>query len=165
MDVSISYQKQLIDIKEKYRRAGQEWPATNRMIAEWAVRKKLYETPEHETVSSCARDLSNAFGSDTRVNSASASVRTMAAAPRLVIDDDQKTRQLWFWDDVDTVSHEHMVASFQARRNQGRADIRKLQDDIEDYNQNRLKKGYNVINMSFNFDELNADELTSEEVA
>lgn len=163
--MSISFQQQMIAIKERYQQAGQEWPATNRMIAEWAVREKLYETPQSETVGACARDLSDAFGSDTRVNSQGKAVRTMAAAPRLVVDDDQKTRQLWFWDDVDTASHQHMLASFQSRRHQSRADIRKLQDDIEDYNQNRLKKGRNKIDMSFNFDELDSDEETQDAVA
>lgn len=56
-----TYTGQLQKIVDKYIEAGEEWPATTRQMAAWAVREKLWEPHPASVVSQCAEALTNAM--------------------------------------------------------------------------------------------------------
>ncbi len=153
-----SMQEAMCDIVEQYQREGNEWPATKRMIAEWAVANRCYELPLQETIDACIRDLGSTLSNDQITDPQGRSVRRFIAAKKIRVTEAGMSEQQWFWDDVRTATHEHVVAGFESRREAARRDVRKLQIELESYNANLLKAGYEPIDMTFDFNELDDDE-------
>lgn len=48
-------------LKPKYRKAGQQWPASAIMVAEWAIREGLWEPHPRSVLRQCAREIADAF--------------------------------------------------------------------------------------------------------
>ncbi len=147
-----SYNQQMIDLKEKYKSAGQKWPARAREVAAWAVYEGHWDQQPKQKIDACAREMAEAFRKNARTDpQGRLRVRTMSAAPRTVINDDGKPEQIWFWDEVDTASHEHNLAAFRARHRDGKEGACSLQNDIASFNENHLQADRSPIEFDFDF--------------
>ena len=49
----MSYQEQMLKLIDKYRDAGQKWPAESAEIATWAIHKKLYAPHPEDIIKQC----------------------------------------------------------------------------------------------------------------
>jgi len=157
-------QDQMLDLVEQYRREGNEWPATKRMIAEWAVANGHYELAHSTSVNACITDLASVLANEEVTDKQGRRVRRFIAAMKMAVDEEGKVSQQWLWDDIRTAGHDHVVSGFRLRRNQARNDVRKLQIELDSYNENLLPEGYERIELSFNFEEEDDDEAVAEAI-
>jgi hypothetical protein len=141
-------------ILDEYEAAGNPWPPIAKEVAKWAVATNRYDVDAKAKVTACAKDLAEAFGSDHFIDGSGRKVRRMAVAPRVVIDDDGKKITRYEWDHVHSATPEHMLQSFRMRYKQCKGDVRQLKNDIEFYNENCLRDGYEQICFDFDFNEI-----------
>jgi len=136
----MNYNEQMQKIVDKYRDAGETWPATTREIAAWAIRNKQWDAHGSEMISICAEHLARAMREEYIKDPQGRTVRTKHAA---------RMHQAVFWDDIRTASREHMQVAFQQRRQQIVGDCRQLKLDVDSYNEN--KNDGKSIQMVFDF--------------
>lgn len=127
-----TYAQQMQTIVSKYQKAGNEWPATARQIAAWAVRNKLWEPHIERVVSQCSEDLARAMREEYIKDAQGRTIRAKHAA-RLKKDGEQQV----LWADIRTAPREHMEIAFQQRRGQIVGDCWQLKRDVDSYNQNQ----------------------------
>lgn len=123
-----TYNEQLQRIVNKYIQAGEEWPATVRQIAAWAVREKLWQPHPASLVSQCAEALSNAMREEYIVDAQGRTVRAKHAA---------RIEQEVLWADIRTAPRQHMEIAFKQRRRAILGDCRQLKLDVDSFNENR----------------------------
>ena len=127
-----NFTKQLQRITDRYREAGQPWPATAREIARWAILKNLWQPSHSDLINQCADQLARAMREEYYIDPQGRSVRTKHAA---------KIRRngelVGLWDDIRTADREYMAIAFQQRRQQTVGDCRQLKTDVDSYNENR----------------------------
>lgn len=133
------------EIVDRYREAGQEWPAPKNQIAAWTIRQGLWRPSRESLISQCADELAEAMRVEYYVDPQGRTVRTKHAAP-VKIHGDQLT---YLWDDIRTAPPEHMKLAIQVRRNQIVGDCRQLKNDVDSYNEN--KKPSTPIQMILDF--------------
>jgi len=138
--MSIAYREQLQTIVTKYIEAGEEWPATTRQIAGWAVRENFWAPHPSSIISQCAEELSHAMRDEYIVDPQGRSVRAKHAA---------RVEQAVLWGDIRTAPRLHMEIAFKQRRQQIVGDCRQLKADVDSFNDNRSPE--RPIQMSFNF--------------
>ena len=136
----MSYNEQMQKIVDKYRDAGEIWPATTREIAAWAIRNKQWDEHGAEMISICAEHLARAMREEYIKEPQGRTVRAKHAA---------RICQTMLWDDIRTASREHMKVAFQQRRQQIVGDCRQLKLDVDSYNEN--KNDGKPIQMVFDF--------------
>ncbi len=127
-----TYGDQMRAIAERYREAGQRWPATMRQVAAWAIREKLWAPQPSALIDRCADELARALREDYIEDAQGRRVRAKHAA-RVHEDGEQKT----LWDDIRTASRKHMVVALQQRRQQVVGDCWQLKMDADSYNENK----------------------------
>lgn len=149
---------ELLEIRDKYRKAGQPWPATAYEIAEWAVSKKLFDIPIAQKAKILRKHLAEAFRKDECLSPSGERIRSMIAFPKMTANGDGKPSQKMFWDDIRTADHANRLAAFRYRYKQGRCDIRKLQKEIHVVNTEFLRKGESPIQFDFDFNKAHDDE-------
>ncbi len=153
-----TYNEQLQRIVDRYRDAGQAWPASARQIAAWAVRERLWMPQPSALIGRCAEDLARAMREEYIVDPQGRSVRAKHAA-RMT----QDGEQLVLWADIRTAERQHMEIAFQQRRQQIVGDCRQLKADADSYNENISTE--RPIQMVFDFtqdlDELEAMEAVT----
>jgi hypothetical protein len=135
-----TYNEQLQRIVTEYIEAGEEWPATARQIAAWAVREKLWTPHPSSLVNQCAEDIAQAMREEYMVDPQGRKVRAKHAA---------RVEQGVLWADIRTASPDHMEIAFKQRRRQILGDCRQLKDDVDSFNENRISA--EPIQMSFDF--------------
>ena len=135
-----TYNEQLQTVVTKYIEAGEEWPATVRQIASWAVREKLWAPHPSSLVNQCAEDLAQAMRDEYIVDPQGRKVRAKHAA---------RVEQGVLWADIRTASRDHMEIAFKQRRRQILSDCSQLKDDVDSFNENRSSA--QPIQMSFDF--------------
>ena len=131
----------------QYRETGQEWPATAKMIAGWALTNGLYQPSRKSVMDLLARDLSRAMREEYITDPQGRQVRRLH--PRRVLGEMQQPT--FEWDDITTAPPDHMHMSFQQRRQMILGDCSQLKTDVDSYNEN-----YNSgapIPMSYDFSE------------
>jgi hypothetical protein len=139
-----SYGDQMRSIADRYRESGQEWPATARQIAGWAIRQELWKPQPSTLIDRCAEELARAMREDYIDDAQGRRVRTKHAARF-----DEHGRQKVLWADIRTASREHMEVAFQQRRQQIVGDCWQLKMDVDSYNEN--KSPGRPIQMVFDF--------------
>ena len=133
----------LQQLAETYRKAGQEWPASAKMIAAWAIREKLWQPQPRSMLRQCARELAEALRAEYYTDPQGRRVRTKHAIK------DVREEQLVLWVDVFDASPEQMQAAFQLRRHQIVGDCKQLKADVDSYNENQNRG--DAIQMVFDF--------------
>jgi len=134
------YHQQLQTIVNKYIGAGEEWPATTRRIAAWAVREKLWAPHPSSLISQCAEALAQAMREEYIVDPQGRTIRAKHAA---------RVEQAVLWGDIRTAPRAHMEIAFKQRRQQIVGDCRQLKADVDSFNDNRSPT--QPIQMSFDF--------------
>jgi hypothetical protein len=134
------YNEQLQRIVTHYIEAGEEWPATARQIAAWAVGEKLWAPHPSSLIIQCAEDIAQAMREEYIVDPQGRKVRAKHAA---------RVEQGVLWADIRTASRDHMEIALKQRRRQILGDCRQLKDDVDSFNQNRSSA--EPIQMSFDF--------------
>lgn len=126
-----NYVEECQDIVERYRYAGQEWPATTVMVAAWAYHEGLWEPQESDLIHRLADDLAQAMREDYYTDPHGRRVRAKHAARMR-----KNGKQLSLWDDLRTMTREHAEASFRQSRNQIVGDCTHLKRAMDSYNDN-----------------------------
>ena len=136
----MTYNEQMQRIVRDYIATGQEWPATTRQIAAWAVREKKWLPHAASMISQCAEQLGVAMRDETIVDPQGRPVRAKHAA---------RIDQAVLWGDIRTATRDHMDVAFKQRRKQIVGDCRQLKWDVDSFNENRRPDS--SIQMSYNF--------------
>jgi len=135
-----TYVEQLQALVSAYIKSGQQWPASAREIAGWAVRERRWTPQPAALITQCADQLSRAMREEYITDPQGRVVRAKHAA---------RAEQTVIWDDIRTASKEHMEIAFQQRRQQIVGDCRQLRTDVDSFNQNRAPE--QPIQMVFDF--------------
>ncbi|HUV04019.1 MAG TPA: hypothetical protein VMX94_02810 [Armatimonadota bacterium] len=124
--------KELQHIADKYREAGQPWPAATRDIAAWAIREDLWTPSRTDLLNQCADQLARAMREEYITDAQGRSVRAKHVAKSW-----RNGELIGLWDDIRTADRQHMAIAFQQRRQQIVGDCRQLKTDVDSYNENR----------------------------
>ncbi|MCA8980624.1 MAG: hypothetical protein H6831_04470 [Planctomycetes bacterium] len=139
-----THAEQLQAIVDRYRAAGQKWPATRKEIAAWALAKKEWMPSHASLLAQCAEELARAMREEYFTDQQGRRVRAKHAA-RIGEGPEQRT----LWADIRTANREHMEIAFQQRRQQIVGDCRQLKSDVDSYNDNAAPK--QPIQLGFDF--------------
>lgn len=131
-----TYNEQMLEIVDKWRASGGEWPAPTVDIAAFALKHCLYEAPKRSVLKQCQRDLARAMRESYHTDPQGRSVRTLHAARILERDDNGVRTQGTSWSDMRTATREHMARAFQLRRKQIVGDCWQLKRDNDSFNEN-----------------------------
>lgn len=147
-----TYNEQLRDIMERYRESGQEWPATAREIAEWAIANGYYTAHKSKLIAKAAEEFATAMREEHHTDPQGRRVRTLHAARVTRRLADGTRQQMMLWNDIRTADTKFMERAFQLRRRQIVGDCRQLKNDLDSYNDNRTET-QKQIQMEFDFTE------------
>ena len=100
----MNYTEQMQTLVDKYREAGQSWPATAKDLAKWAYENELWRPHPSALIAQCAEDFARALREEYITDSQGRRVRAKHVAR---IEKDGK--QIPLWDDIRTASREHGV--------------------------------------------------------
>ena len=140
----LSRNRDLQRIADRYREAGQPWPAATRDMAAWAIRAGLW-TPSHtDMLNQCADQLARALREEFITDPQGRSVRAKHSAKVW-----RSGQLIGLWDDIRTAEPQHMRIAVQQRRQQIVGDCRQLKTDVDSYNQNW--NGGSAINLMLDF--------------
>lgn len=126
----MSYSERMQKMVQTYRGEGHKWPASSREIAAWAIASGHWVPQPSSIVAQCADQISKALRDEYYTDPQGRRVRLNHAAH-------SGGEQLVFWDDIRTAKPEHMLLSFQQRRQQILGDCKQLKNDADSYNENR----------------------------
>jgi hypothetical protein len=129
----MTYKEQLQRIANDYAASGEQWPASARQIAAWAIRHRKWAPQPASLISRCADELAAAMRDEYMTDPQGRTVRVKHAAGYRSSDG---PRQM-IWADIRTASREHMATAFQTRRRQILGDCRQLKSDVDSFNDNR----------------------------
>ena len=151
MVTTTPYSREMQGLVEEYRSSGEEWPATSRQIAAWAIRNRNWEAQTSRMITQCADDLSRAMREEIIRDPQGRTVRAKHAAKVL-----KNGTQMMLWADIRTADRGHMEAAFGLRRKQIVGDCRQLKADVDSFNDNKNEGP--PIQLSFDFS-LDLEEL------
>jgi hypothetical protein len=141
-----SYSKQMQQIVEDYRNAGEAWPTSTKVIAAWAIRMRRWEMHAAAAINRCAEDLATAMREEYFVDKKGRRVRLLHPAQTKTREGDQ----LVLWDDIRTAPRAHMQLSFQQKRKGIFWDCVQLKTSVDSYNDYHPKE--DQIEMVYNFE-------------
>jgi hypothetical protein len=148
--IADTFNKQMLNLKDEWLKAGGKLPCDPNELAAWAVRNDKYHATRQSKIRQCARDLTRAFRSDRRTDPQQRKVRGLHAVRELIEGPDGKKRQRTLWDDIDTAPRDFMAKSLEQRRGQMIDSGAQIQIDQDSYNENA--KPQVPIQLSFNLD-------------
>lgn len=134
--------EQLLRIRDEYRAAHDNEPATSREMADWAVENGKYKLPTHATERRCAEELAEAMRMDLMTVEGGRRVRTMHAWPA--------TSQRTLWDHITTISRPNMQLSVAQKRNGIVGELKQMKVDLDYFND--LHADEPPLQMAFNFE-------------
>ncbi len=154
----------LQEITEQYRNAGQEWPASSKMIAVWAIQNGLWKPRLRSAVSLCAKEIAEAMRQEYWTDPQGRKVRRKHAFRGFRELPSGRHEQGVLWGDYLQLKPEQMQSAAQLLRRQICGDCRQLKTDVDSYNDNN---DYGArIQMLFDFtDDLAESEQPAEYVA
>lgn len=152
----MSFHEKIQKLVERYREAGNKWPATTKEIAAWFLKEKLWELSRESALSRCAEEISRAMRDEYITDPQGRRVRAKHAA-RL----SKGPRQEVLWEDIRSAPREHMEIAFNQRREQIVGDCRQLKTDVDSYNDNANES--NPIQLFLDFT-LDVEEIEALEV-
>lgn len=122
----------LQEIVKKYRDEGNEWPASPRDIAQWAIDHRHWAPRPEAIVNQCAEQLSRAMATEYFTDEQGRRVRAKHA---VLYPEGQK--QFVLWDDIRTAEPRHIELALQQRRHHIVHECKQLKNDVDYYNDNR----------------------------
>ena len=128
-----TYLEHMQEIVTKYINSENQWPATTRQVASWAIQNKMWAPQNSALVDQCANQLARAMREEYITDPQGRAVRAKHAA-RV----ECEGKQLTLWEDIRSASRTHMEIAFQQRRQQIVGDCRQLKVDADSYNENRM---------------------------
>lgn len=137
------------EVVKKYRAAGQEWPATSRMIGAWALRQNLVEPDRKSVLDQVSSAIAAAMREEYFTDEEGRRVRRLHAVREVTELKDGKYEQRVFWVDIRDAAPKDMQAALQQRRMQILGDCRQLKTDVDSYNAHNKHAVH--IQMCFNF--------------
>ena len=153
----MSYTEQLQKIANDYMQSGQPWPASKVDIARWAIANDRWQPQPAALVALCADELAGAMREEFITDKQGRRVRAKHVA-KVTGPDGEQT---YLWDDMRTMSRDHMHVSAQTERQQIANWCYRLKVDVDSFNDN-YNKG-KAIQIGFNFEpdmaEMEAMEL------
>ncbi len=147
-----TYAKQMQHIAGKYMQEHHVEYINPRDVADWAIRRGLWQPERSALMRQFTEILSRALREEYITDPQGRRVRSKHA-----IVEEKDGEQTSLWGDIRTANRKHMALSFQQRRRQIVGDCRQLKTDVDSYNENYNK--VEPIQMSFNF----SDDLVEAE--
>jgi hypothetical protein len=147
----MSYTEQLQKIANDYIASGQPWPATKMEIAQWALNNNRWQPQPALLLKLCAEEIADAMSEEFITDKQGRRVRAKHVA-RMPGPDGE---QAYLWDDIRTMSREHMRVSAQTERQQIANWCYRLKIDVDSFNENRVPSA--PIQISLNFEPDMAD--------
>ena len=138
--MAMTKREQLLRIRDEYRAAHNNEPASSREMADWAVANGKYKLPSHAVERRCAEELSDAMRLDFMTVPGGRRVRTMHAWP---------TKQETLWDHIRTITPEKMRLSVAFQRNGVVGVLKQIKIDLDYFNE---LPADSQIQTSFNFE-------------
>jgi hypothetical protein len=138
--VEMNYNERLQKLVNKYIESGGDWPTSSHELAAWALKNNLWAPKKGEIINIFAEQLSRAMREEYIVDPQGRKVRAKHAA---------RVNQGVLWDDIRTAGREHMLVSFQQRRQGIVGDCHQLKLEVDSYNDN--KNNGMPIQMVFDF--------------
>ena len=129
----MTYTEQLQRVVNLYMASGEQWPATAKQIAAWAIPKRLWAPQPASLVARCANELAEAMREEYMTDPQGRTVRIKHAA---ILKPDTGPRQM-VWADIRTATRDHMAVAFQLRRQHVLGECRQLKADVDSFNENR----------------------------
>jgi hypothetical protein len=145
--LAMTKREQLIRIKDEYRSAHGNQPATARMMIDWAIDAGLYAVDLRAARTKGAKELADVLRSEIIVDEQGHRVR---------VNHSVETEQGHLWDDIRTISHEHMELSVAHGRNRIFGEVKAVAIAVRFYNE--LHADEAPIQTSFNFENDLADD-------
>lgn len=127
----MNYTKLVQSIVDKYRKAGQPWPAEKRTIAAWAVRTREWRPQPSLLINQCADEIGKAMREEYYTDPQGRRVRAKHAAKIW-----QEGKQYTLWGDIRSEDRPFLATAFQQRRQQIVGECGQLKTDVDSYNQN-----------------------------
>ena len=149
MKTKTEFLQQLV---EQYRAAGEEWPATTKQIAMWAIRSRLWQPPTKNLVSQCAAEIGTAMRQEFYTDPQGRRVRSKHPYIAHAELSDGTYEQLYLWIDVhdNTAESEEIEMAFKYGRKLIVGDCKQLKNDVDSYNDNNTLGHY--VELDFNFE-------------
>jgi hypothetical protein len=143
----MTYNEQMQNIIIDYQRSGEEWPASTRMIAAWAIRAGKWKPDTSSVINQCADRLGKAMREEYITDAQNRRVRAKHAA-RIGEFGEQQT----LWADIRDAAPDHMRIAFQQRRRGIVGDCRQLKTDVDSYNDNNQFSDVIQLSLDFTYD-------------
>jgi hypothetical protein len=124
--LSLSKTEQLIRIKDEFRKANGDAPASARTILDWAVEKGLYKVDMAKARQRAAEELADAMRAEMVLDSHGNEIHKNLAF---------ETESGWLWDDRETIGRRNFELSIQANRRMSYATIRSSVLSVNDWNE------------------------------
>jgi hypothetical protein len=137
---------------EQYRASGEEWPATTKQIAMWAIRSRFWEPPTKNLVTQCAAEIAAAMRQELFTDPQGRRVRAKHPYITQAELSDGTYEQLYLWIDVhdESAKPEEIEMAFQYSRKLIVGDCKQLRTDVDSYNDNNKLGHY--VEVDFNFE-------------
>src|SRR5205823_6136646 len=144
--MAMTKREQLLRIRDDYRAAHNNEPASARHMADWAVAQGMYNLPVFATAKRCAEELADVMRQDHMTVAGGRRVRTMHS---------WTADQGMLWDHIQTITRDNMKLSLANKRNGIVGEVKQIKVDIDYFND--LHAGEPPLQMSFNFENDLAD--------
>jgi hypothetical protein len=145
--VAMTKRDQYIRIKDEFRATHGNIPASTQTMIEWAIDAGLYAVDVRAAKAKGAKELAEVLRSETIIDADGHKVR---------VNHSVETAQGYLWDDIRTISHQHMELSVAHGRNRIFGEVKAAAIAVNFYND--LHADEAPIQTSFNFENDLADE-------
>lgn len=143
----MTYNESMQALFRQYRaEEGIKGPTTLEGVGTWALRKGIWAPHPRDILRQFTADMGKALREEFYTDPQGRRVRTKHP---IRLEKKEKAEQLVLWNDIRTMSRNHMETSAQQRRHGIVADCNHLKTDVESFNDNRSPD--NPIQISFDF--------------
>jgi hypothetical protein len=143
----MTYTRQMQQLVQEYRAAGQPWPATAKEIAAWAISRGKWEMPATAVLNKCSQDVAEAMGELYFTDKKGRRVRALHPATIR-----RQGVLCTEWDDLRTAGRKHIVLSFQQHRRRIVGECRELNTARNSWNDTHPESETIQISFDFNMD-------------
>lgn len=157
------FNKQMLDIREKYLQAGNKEPFELRDLAAWAIGNQLYDIPFSDKISRFCADMRRILREETHTAPNGVSVRTFQCVRASIpASDGDGVKQRRLWADVRRASPAFVLSAYNERHKSVRCDVRSLQSDVDTWNECYRPESFPPIQLNWDFSSPHGDEGLSE---
>jgi hypothetical protein len=146
-----------------YRDAGEQWPATARQIAAWAIQAGYWKAPIKNQIDQCAEEIASAMRVEFYTDPQGREVRKKHPYRELVELPNGKHVQQLLWIDMEDpkLKHEEAELALQYGRKLIVGDCKQLKTSVDSYNDNNKYGKYIEVNFDFNEDMAESEQPTA----